>query len=140
MSASDRQVAGSHYKAEYQHWDYCVESQVPNLEYASSKYLTRWRKKNGLQDLQKSTHYLEKRIECAKKGIGSLTGAICDSEKFSEFCESNGIHKEERLIIYLVMHWTVIADLEIALIRLNDLIDEEQGQADYALARSREGA
>ena len=52
MRASDRQVGGNHYEAEVQHWDYAVRSETPNLEYAASKYVARWRNKNGVQDLE----------------------------------------------------------------------------------------
>jgi hypothetical protein len=33
------------------------------LEYATTKHVTRWRKKDGIRDLEKGLHYLEKLIE-----------------------------------------------------------------------------
>jgi hypothetical protein len=33
------------------------------LEYAATKHVTRWRKKDGIRDLEKGLHYLEKLIE-----------------------------------------------------------------------------
>lgn len=63
MSANDKQVDGNHYKAKVQHWDFVVSNNLPYLEGCITKYVTRHRKKNGLQDLYKAKHFLEKLIE-----------------------------------------------------------------------------
>lgn len=63
MAANDRQVAGSHYQAEIQHWDFVLANDIPYLEAQVIRYLVRWRKKGGLVDLEKAKHYLEKLIE-----------------------------------------------------------------------------
>lgn len=65
MSANDKQIAGSHYKAKdgKQHWDICVEKRVPYLIGCATKYLFRWKDKNGIQDLEKALHYVEKTVE-----------------------------------------------------------------------------
>ena len=62
-SANDRQVAGSHYQSAYQHWDFVADTGMPYLLGCATKYLTRWRKKNGVQDLEKAIHYIDKAIE-----------------------------------------------------------------------------
>lgn len=46
-----------------QPWDYIVANGIPFLEGNIIKYLTRWRDKNGVEDLRKAQHYLEKLIE-----------------------------------------------------------------------------
>lgn len=56
------QEGGDHYQAEYQHWDWVTDIGMTYLPATATKYLTRWRKKNGLQDLIKSQTYLEKLI------------------------------------------------------------------------------
>jgi hypothetical protein len=61
--ANAKQVGGDHYKVSYQHWDFVVDLQLDYFEACATKYVTRWRKKNGLEDLQKSPHYIEKRQE-----------------------------------------------------------------------------
>jgi len=68
-SANMRQVGGEHYKGVIQHWDYAISQEMPYLEGQITKYITRWRKKNGLQDLQKAKHFLDKLIECVESGI-----------------------------------------------------------------------
>lgn len=62
--ALDTQVGGGHYK------DYAIQPtvycQVNKLNWCESnvvKYVTRWRDKNGLVDLQKAKHYIDLLIE-----------------------------------------------------------------------------
>lgn len=63
MSANDRQVGGDHYKGGIEHWDYVLANEIPYLEAQVIKYVSRWRKKNGFQDLEKARHFLDKLIE-----------------------------------------------------------------------------
>jgi hypothetical protein len=56
------QVGGDHYKAEVQHWDVMEEADISYLEATASKYIVRWRKKGGPQDLQKAATYLERAL------------------------------------------------------------------------------
>ena len=67
-TANDEQVAGNHYKSAVQHWDYAAwffgtgyfKGQI-------TKYIYRWRKKGGVQDLEKAAHFLRKLIELGDK-------------------------------------------------------------------------
>lgn len=63
MSANETQVAGSHYKSTIQHWDYVVANDLDYFQAQITKYVTRWKKKNGMTDLRKAQHFLEKYIE-----------------------------------------------------------------------------
>ena len=63
MSANDTQVGGDHYRMEYQHWDFVTDLKLPYLIGCSTKYPTRWRGKNGLEDLRKAVHYIDKAEE-----------------------------------------------------------------------------
>ena len=108
MKASDRQVGGSHYRTKsggIGHWDYCIETNVPYLEGCASKYLTRWRDKNGLQDLEKSLHYIERRLEAFHSYKGVLRGANKDKKMFIQFIADNNIPDKDAEIIDQVMHW-----------------------------------
>lgn len=60
MNPNDTQVGGTHYAADYQHWDYVLDCKLGYLQAQATKYLTRWRKKNGIQDLLKARHYATK--------------------------------------------------------------------------------
>ena len=62
--ANDRQVDGDHYKNRaIQPWDYIVANKLGFLEGNIVKYVTRHGEKNGLADLEKARHYLDKLIE-----------------------------------------------------------------------------
>ena len=146
MKASEKQIGGSHYKADgIQHWDYCIETNVPNLEYAATKYIARWRKKNGLVDLQKAQHYIERRIEALHDFKGVLRGAKRNLALFKAFCEDNQLSYEERLIIDTVMHWRRGDELVCAVEKLKAYIEQierqedDQFQKEIAGCRGREG-
>ncbi len=63
--ANSRQVGGNHYQGEFaqQHWDYAWERDFDYFQGVITKYVERWKRKNGLEDLRKAQHYLEKYIE-----------------------------------------------------------------------------
>lgn len=62
--ADARQVGGGHYKGKaVQPWDYIVANGLGYLEGNVVKYISRYKEKNGLQDLEKARHYLDKLIE-----------------------------------------------------------------------------
>lgn len=75
VAVNSRQVGGSHYRdtasvcpqcgGEVQHWDFAAKQGY--LEGCITKYITRWRHKNGIQDLEKAQHFLEKLIAVAKQ-------------------------------------------------------------------------
>lgn len=58
------QVGGDHYRdLPIQPIEYIVENNIPYREANVIKYVTRWRSKNGLEDLRKARHYLDMLIE-----------------------------------------------------------------------------
>jgi len=64
MSVNDKQVGGTHYKDNaIQPWDFIESNNIPFLEGSAIKYLVRWRKKGGIEDLYKAIQNIEKRIE-----------------------------------------------------------------------------
>ena len=63
-SANAKQVSGKHYKEkEIQPWDYIYANNLGYFEGNCVKYVSRWKDKGGIADLQKAIHYLEKLIE-----------------------------------------------------------------------------
>lgn len=62
--ADSTQVGGNHYKKmSIQHWTFCLANNIPYMEGQIIKYVSRWRDKNGIEDLRKAQHYLAKLIE-----------------------------------------------------------------------------
>jgi hypothetical protein len=63
MKANDVQIGGEHYKFPIQPWDYIIANDIGYLEGTAIKYLTRWKRKNGVEDLKKARHFIDKAIE-----------------------------------------------------------------------------
>lgn len=59
-----RQIGGGHYGGtEFQHWDWVELNELGYQEGQISRYVLRWRKKEGVKDLDKAIHHTEKLIE-----------------------------------------------------------------------------
>ena len=68
MSALSTQVSGDHYKSlTIQPIEYIHANSIPFAEGSVIKYVTRWRDKGGLADLEKAKHFLELLIELEQK-------------------------------------------------------------------------
>ena len=64
FNALEKQVAGNHYKdLPIQPVEYIHANAMGYLEGNVVKYVSRWRKKNGIADLEKAKHYIELLIE-----------------------------------------------------------------------------
>lgn len=64
MSALQTQVAGDHYKSlKIQPIEYIHANSIPFAEGCVIKYVSRWRDKGGIKDLEKAKHFLELLIE-----------------------------------------------------------------------------
>ena len=62
-----KQVGGSHYKDKtIQPIEYIHANKMGFCEGNVVKYITRWREKNGLADLEKAKHYIEMLIDLEK--------------------------------------------------------------------------
>ena len=132
--ANNRQVGGLHYKAQYQHWDFvrlCLDGRY--LEGCLTKYVSRWRKKNGLQDLEKALHYTEKLMEGYTKGhiLPLIAGPWRGPETSpSRFADVNGLDILEREIILKASSWATFEDLQDIHLRIRRLLDDEHARID----------
>ena len=64
MTALSKQVAGNHYKdLPIQPVEYIYANALGYFEGNVVKYISRWRNKNGIADLEKAKHYIELLIE-----------------------------------------------------------------------------
>ncbi len=81
MAANDKQISGDHYKnLKIQSWDYIVSNNLDFLQGNIIKYVTRFREKNGLKDLEKAQHYLEKLIEVETAKLNFNTAAELETK------------------------------------------------------------
>ena len=63
-NALDVQVGGGHYKGmKIQPVEYVHANGLPFIEGCVIKYVSRWRDKNGLDDLHKARHFIDLLIE-----------------------------------------------------------------------------
>ncbi len=76
-------VSPDHYAGSYQVWDFVIKIPLGYLEGNTVKYVTRWRKKDRMKDLEKAMHYLEKLIEVRELPISPYHN-ITDSQVVSE--------------------------------------------------------
>lgn len=64
-----KQAGGSHYKDKaIQPIEYIHANKMGFCEGNVVKYITRWKEKNGVADLEKAKHYIELLIELENKG------------------------------------------------------------------------
>ncbi len=62
MSANDKQIGGLHYQSsDIQHWDWAAD--MPYLEGRCTAYIARHQDKNGIEDIEKALHFIEKILE-----------------------------------------------------------------------------
>lgn len=84
--ANARQVGGVHYRGTQaangmQHWDVVHAFNLDYFQGNITKYLFRWKDKNGIQDLEKALHYLEKYLELANQSKASTPQRVVTHQR-----------------------------------------------------------
>lgn len=138
MDANEIQIGGGHYQKPYQHWDFAVDIEMPYLLGCATKYPTRWRDKNGIEDLRKAVHYLQKAdeeeiyipqpntmMESIRKFLRIKTGKQIIKSKIDRFCKQ--LDPVEGEIVAAICH----NDFEWATKLLTDLICEVESSHNY---------
>lgn len=132
MATNSRQVGGDHYKSPYQEWDFVEDWGLGFLEGNAIKYLTRYRKKDGVRDLDKAIHYLEKLIERAQaktvrlgrveKLLGLFHGVKwrrprgeAPAEAVGIFADANGLSVAETAAVQKIAQWKGVACIRAAI-------------------------
>lgn len=132
-TSNDYQVGGTHYNSrDYQHWDFVLDIEMNYLLACATKYVSRWKDKNGVQDLEKACHYLEKAKE--NKIIPTLTPWYYD--KVNEF--TSQLPSQEHEIIQLICSGN-FDKATYFLKNLIDLTEQKIARDELILARSRDG-
>jgi len=124
MSANEVQVNGDHYKSSIQHWDFCTANRVGYLRSSVSKYITRWKKKDGVSDLRKAAHYLDKLMELEGTALAELIELPLRAISLEDFFKANDLSTPETTIISNVMS-REFANLQNCRTRLYQLIEKE---------------
>ena len=126
IGASSRQVGGDHYQRAagraMQHWDMVVAAGLPYLEGNATKYLARWRLKNGKEDLKKAAHYIEKLLETGP----DIRPPVSEEQikVLEEFKRPYHDDPPTLAALTFVLFWSTKSDLRNALNRINTLLDQ----------------
>ncbi len=88
--ANEQQVGGSHYKVGgEEHWDRVARLGLDYFQSQITKYVERCWKKNGIQDLEKAAHFLQKYLELAKAGlVGPQAVGVAPSDQYSQMLQT----------------------------------------------------
>lgn len=129
-TANEIQHGGLHYKksATLQHWDIVEKYGIGYCEGCSTKYVSRWREKNGLEDLQKAEHYVIKLLELVREN-GRLPRGIVPVYVINEFIETLGpVSYYEKAFLKGLFRWETLRDLEdlLEIIRVDIIPGAEQ--------------
>ena len=115
--ANDTQVGGAHYKdTVFQHWDFAAEAQFGYFEGQITKYLDRYARKNGLQDVQKARHFTAKLIELAEEKTQLPVHRGASMQLVRRYFEDRrGVWVEAQRAITMISLWGTVAQLRSVL-------------------------
>lgn len=131
-SANSHQIAGSHYAGEYQHWDLVIDLKIPYMHAQVIRYVYRWRKKGGIQDLRKAKHFIQKMNErlddLPEIAAPDMVPSDVLYDRLDRFLNSSDVPQTEREIITYVVndayHSPSTIMHEAAIKRIDTLIEE----------------
>lgn len=130
--ANDPALVPAYYLSKYIHWDLVIRTGMGYFEGCATKYPSRWRKKDGLKDLGKSLHFINKLIE-AKVGPNRLRGTVPSEvsdlpirHEVYNFAQANSLTDLEHCIVEQIATWRDEADLIEARDMVLLLMDEAQ--------------
>jgi len=127
MSDEIKQIGGSHYESEYQHWSWVIDAGLGYLEGCATKYVSRWWKKNGLQDLLKAKTYVQKMIVDYDAVYAlSIEPPHNIDELNDRFKKANNLPELEYQFCCLMSDWQSTQQLEFAIQLLDSLIATAQ--------------
>lgn len=131
VNANDVQVAGNHYKSAYQHWDLVPDVGMGYFDGQITKYVSRWQKKNGLQDLEKSRHFaikykelLQNRILFAPMRADPLKTANC----LIRYLDTNAITGQESFVVTQLTKTHGLDDVLLVIDVLTEMVIDEKAR------------
>ena len=127
MSANDKQVGGQHYAsaADYQHWDLMADIYGQGYFKAQiTRYVSRWRKKDGKQGLEKAIHYVEKLIELTQDSETQFLYNDATLPCVAEFCALNNLDMADADVIFATIGAERVEQLEAIKGVLNEMLKE----------------
>lgn len=131
--ANKMQVGGNRYASEgMQHWDFAASVFGPAFFYGTiTKYVVRARKKNGIQDLRKARHYLQKLAEVYWEELGWNLGeaqlSAKDETLLNQYLtDAKLTPREEAFVRTLLKGPAMSLNIPLAMTLINELIHDAQ--------------
>lgn len=126
--ANDRQVGGSHYKGvSYEHWDFSWDLGLDGITHTGTKYLSRWRKKGGLEDLDKVDHYFQKLQDLGGPPMRfRALPQMTQIQIFWRFVQAIQMPLEETIILYWMCFWKNESELQYSRDLMQKFITKER--------------
>lgn len=122
MGANDIQVGGDHYRGRpIQHWDVIDRNGIGYLEGVATKYLCRYKDKNGVQDLRKAEHYIMKLMEEVQEH-GRRPRGVAPMEEIIALKEGYDLNTHAFGAVHALLTWSHLDVLNLALKDVHDLI------------------
>ena len=133
-AANTHQVSGEHYRAlnaQLQHWDLVAETGMGYFEAQITRYVARWRRKAGRQDLEKALHYADKLTELVTAGrYPRWTLNVTEAARerawaaFARFAQEQQLTRTEQRVFELCINRTGLEDLTWLRAELAQLLKE----------------
>jgi small nuclear ribonucleoprotein (snRNP)-like protein len=105
---NEYQIAGNHYQTEdkYQLWDLIIDIDLNFLLGNAVKYIYRCKNKNGIEDLEKAKHYIDKffSLKYLSKGTGRSEVLLPVIKKFLD--KEHQITITQKKLISVICHLT----------------------------------
>lgn len=121
---NDIQVGGDHYKgANFQPWDWELKG-LSGWMQAAVKYVTRYDKKDGVKDLNKALHYIDKTLYHFKRGEHVNRCGFNPGDLHRFFTENNITDQDAQWAIQYCVGWSTEQNLLSAKKHINVLIKE----------------
>lgn len=114
MNPNLTQVAGTHYRSSFQHWDLVVKLRLGYFEGQVTKYVTRHRSKNGAQDLDKALHFLMKLMHLHQTAGWAPQHLHPTTTMMHEYQEANLLNDQEARVVFYVCAWSNLDGLKLA--------------------------
>jgi hypothetical protein len=110
-SANDYQIGGNHYRKSVgeQHWDRVARLGLNYFQAMITRYVERYRDKNGVEDLRKARHFLDKLIELEESG--GLSKTTVESEDKQKVMPGGASTRRDASLV----HWADQQNPDVAL-------------------------
>lgn len=95
-------LAPPHYASKYMHWHFVKDVGMGYFDGCATKYVTRWRTKDGVEGLKKSLHFVNEMIRDENHPMVAIPRTKSKPELFAcieRFSRINDLHELEEQIV-----------------------------------------